>query len=105
MPGLIHSEGYKRSRQKVCDQAPRLDELIEAVEWELLCADDVDNDDYMLVSDGAKGRVRCYPISTIPPGIVVVFGFEDHGGERKVVLIDVFVSAVEGDDGDDDDDE
>ncbi|HEY4240149.1 MAG TPA: hypothetical protein VGM88_10050 [Kofleriaceae bacterium] len=71
-----------------------MDELLDAVEWELLSVHDADTDAYDLVSVGPRGNVRSYPISTIRPGAVVVFGFEDFDGVRKVLLIDVFISIA-----------
>lgn len=100
MPGLINDPRYNQAKAKICEAHPRLSELLDAVEWELLRRDDCDCDDFVLLVRGSKGAIRCYPISTIRPGVVIVFGFEDSGGERKVLLIDVFVSA----DGDDEDD-
>lgn len=100
MPGLIHHQRYDKAKAQVCEAHPRLYELLDAVEWELLRRDDCDCDDFVLLTSGPKGRIRCYPISTVKPGIVVIFGFEDFGGEHKVLLIDVILSD---DDGDDDD--
>jgi hypothetical protein len=100
VPGLINGPRYDESKARLCDAHPRLGELLEAVEWELLRRDDCDCDDFVLLIRGPKGPIRCYPISTIRPGVVVIFGFEDNGGERKVLLIDLFVSA----DADDEDD-
>lgn len=89
MPGLIWSSRYVASKERLSGQHERFADLIDAAEWHLLLTDSVDV--FPRVARTARGDVRAYKITTTPPGVIVVFVAEDHGGDRKALLLDCSV--------------
>jgi hypothetical protein len=92
MPGLIHEPAYERSAARICETAPLLREVFEGVEWELVRA--VDFVRYPVVGQDRHGDLHVYHVPATPavPAVVVVFGFEPHGGETKIVLLDAKIA-------------
>jgi hypothetical protein len=52
---------------------------------------------FELVKQTPRGPVRAYraPATEKTPSIVIVFGFENHGGEEKVLVIDAMIHEEE----------
>jgi hypothetical protein len=91
--GIITSERYAASKADLCDRHPRIGELIEAIEWELLLATDFTR--YPTISFTSTGQIRAYRVTSIAPGVLVIFSFEDHQGTRKVLLLDCAIPAAD----------
>jgi hypothetical protein len=91
MQGLVESPPYSQLKPKLCASTPRLDEVIEAAEWELLNAPDLRI--YPLVKQTSRGPVRAIRVEPgdATPGVVVVFALEFTGGEEKALLLDAWV--------------
>jgi hypothetical protein len=106
MQGLIHGNGYSSKADALCAEHEGVGEVIDAVEWELVRAEDFSR--YPLVANTSKGPVHHYLVPSTPvrPGVVVLFGFETFGGETKVLLIDLKLHEPdEEENGEEDEDE
>ena len=75
----------------MCAQYKRMDAILDAVEWELQNAPDFAR--YQLIKNSSRGEVRVIQVmaTATTAGVVVVFGFEDTGGDHKVLLLDAWV--------------
>ena len=63
-----------------------MEDLLTAAEWAIMLCETVDQ--FPLVGSTPLGEVRAFKLTTIPPGVIVVFGSEEHGDGRKVLLLD-----------------
>ena len=95
MPGLIESHEFRDAKATLSLECERLDELFDAMEWRLL--NTMEFDEFHLVEETTRGPVYAYQVSTVSPGLVVVFGFESHGGEQKALLLDAWIPAQDED--------
>jgi hypothetical protein len=93
MQGLIASSDYLTHLEHLKQQHPRLAEVVDAIEWDLLrCSNPTAR--YPLVGQSPKGPV--YYLQTaaakLAPSIIVLFTFEPFGGETKILLLDIKVA-------------
>ena len=90
MPGLIESLDYTAAKKKI-STAPRMADLIDAIETALLNSTTFDR--FPLEKMTSKGPVRSHQLPTgTGQSVVVIFAFEGSGGETKVLLLEVWIS-------------
>jgi hypothetical protein len=89
MPGLIESSSYATNKKKLCAAHPRMDDVIDAMEWQLQCEQNFGR--YNLITSEPEVRAHHMPATATTPGAIVVFTFEDHGGEKKVLLLEAWI--------------
>ena len=92
MPGLIHDKWYQQQKEQLYLQVPAAEMAVEALEWELIHTCDFQR--FPLVEPTLPIEIRYHQsnMSKVAPAVIVIFGFEVNGGERKVVLHDVKLS-------------
>ena len=90
MPGLITSSEYSLARASACCKASRLDEVLDALEWELTAGGPFES--YPLVAVTPRGEVRYHQVEATEhtPGAAVTFGLENFNGTRKFLLLDAW---------------
>lgn len=89
MQGTISDHQYQSSATALIDSDEIYELVLGAVEWQLMHESTFEK--YPLVYSGPGGPVYALKTDGSPraKALVILFGFEDHGGEKKVVLLDV----------------
>ena len=89
MAGLIYTPVYAVQASKIRRAHPMAGLAIDAIEHELERTYVFTK--YPVVGTDKHGDIHMYkvPVPPIGKSVVVIFSFEDHPGERRIVLHDV----------------
>ena len=96
MPGTIRSRKFEADLKKLTSAHGQVvEEVFDGLEWELMNASSFDC--YHIIDDENDNEYRA--ILSIPtqraPQLMLIFGFEEHSGEHKIVHVGLRVAESE----------
>ena len=92
MFGLIEATGYTAAKQALIAADPATEAAIDAIEWELEHTSNFS--EFQIVAPASTDGFAVYA-HQIAGRAVVVFTFEIFGRDRKILLLDAWVAAIE----------